>query len=94
MKRYYSPQAQVGSLRGSNVELREGLPKKVAFLLDFVQIRGVGPCPNFLSTLSTFLYWVNLGMGREEETSAQFFLAHWHSKKVVKVVQIRGRGED
>ena len=36
------------------------------------------------------IYWVHLGMGREGETPAQFFLAHWRSKKVVQVVQIRG----
>ena len=30
--------------------LGEGLPKKVAVPLDFVQLRGGGPCPNFLST--------------------------------------------
>ena len=31
--------------------VRDGLPKKVAVLLDFVQMRGGGgPCPNFLST--------------------------------------------
>ena len=30
--------------------LGEGLLKKVAVPLDFVQLRGGGPCPNFLST--------------------------------------------
>ena len=31
-------------------------------------------------------------MGREGETPCPNFLAHWHSKKLVQVVQHRGRG--
>ena len=35
---------------GGDFYNRDGLPKKIAVLLDFVQMRGGGPCPNFLST--------------------------------------------
>ena len=63
------------------------LRNKLAVLLDFVQMRGGRALPNFFVQFSR-IYWVNLGMGREGETPAQIF---WH-KKVVQVVQIRGRG--
>ena len=44
--------------------LGEGLPKKVAVLLDFVELRGGGgPCPNFCPLFTNCIYWVNLGMG-------------------------------
>ena len=39
--------------------------KKVAVLLDFVQMRGGGSCPNFCPLFTNCIYWVNLGMGRE-----------------------------
>ena len=56
--------------------LGEGLPKKVAFLLDFVQLRGgEGPAQIFCPLFTNCIYWVNLGMGREGETPAQIF---WH----------------
>ena len=56
--------------------LGEGLPKKVAVLLDFVQLRGgEGPAQIFCPLVTNCIYWVNLGMGRERETPAQFF---WH----------------
>ena len=66
--------------------------KKVAVLLDFVQMRGGGSCPNFCPLFTNCEYWVNLGMWREGETPAQIF---WHigvQKKVVQVVQIGGGG--
>ena len=37
------------------------------------------------------IYWVHLGMGREGETPAQFFFGTLALKKVVQVVQIKGR---
>ena len=40
-----------GMLRG----LREGFPKKAAVLLDFIQMRGGGPCPNFSSKMPIIL---------------------------------------
>ena len=44
--------------------LREGLPKKVAVLLDFVQIRGGGrPCPIFLSTFHKLFILGQFGDG-------------------------------
>ena len=52
--------------------VRESFPKKVAVLLDFVQI-----CPLF----TNFLCWVNLGMGREGETAAQIV---WHMGVIKK----------
>ena len=72
--------------------VRDGLPKKLAVLSDFVQMRGEGPAQIFCPRFTNCIYWVNLGMGREGETPAQIF---WHigiNKKVVKVVQIRGKG--
>ena len=62
--------------------LGEGLPKKVAVLLDFVQLRGEeGPAQIFCPLFTNCMYWVNLGMGREGETPCPNFLAHWRSKK-------------
>ena len=58
--------------------LREGFPKKSSCSFLF--------CPLY----TNYIYWVNFGMGREGETPAQIF---WH-KKVVQVVQIRGRGSE
>ena len=59
------------------IYLREGFPKKkVAVLLDFVQMRGgEGPAQIFCPLFTNCIYWVNLGMGREGETPAQIF---WH----------------
>ena len=51
------------------IGLRDGLPKKIAVLLDFVLMRGGGPCPNFLSTfhklyiLGQFGEWDGEGRG-------------------------------
>ena len=57
-------------------KVREGLPKKVAVLLDFVQLRGVeGPAQILCPLFTNCIYWVNLQMGREGETPAQIF---WH----------------
>ena len=52
--------------------------KKVAVLLDFVQMRGGGPAQIFCPLFTNCIYWVNLGMGREGEggggeTPAQIF---------------------
>ena len=45
--------------------LREGLPKKVAVLLDFVQIRGGGgPAQFFCPLFTNCICWVNFEMGR------------------------------
>ena len=72
--------------------LGEGLPKKVAVPLDFVQLRGGGPCPNFLSTFHKLYILGQFGDGEGGGDPCPNFLAHWRSKKVVQVVQIRGRG--
>ena len=76
----------------TQVFLREGFPKKVAVLLDFVQLRGGGPCPNFLSTFHKLYILGQFGDGEGGGDPCPNFLAHWRSKKVVQVVQIRGRG--
>ena len=55
--------------------LGEGLPKKVAVPLDFVQLRGGRALPKFFVHFSQTVYWVNFGMGSEGETPAQIF---WH----------------
>ena len=71
--------------------LRDGLPKKVAVLLDFVQMRGGRALPKFFVQFSR-IYWVNLGMGREGETPAQIF---WHigvKKKWYKLSKLGGGG--
>ena len=46
--------------------LRKVSRKKVAVLLDFVQMRGVGegPAQIFCPLFTNCIYWVNLGMGR------------------------------
>ena len=50
--------------------------KKVAVLLDFVQMRGgEGPAQISCPLFTNCIYWVNFGMGREGETPAKFF---WH----------------
>ena len=66
--------------------------KKVAVLLDFVQMRGGGHCPNFLSTFHKLYILGQFGDGEGGGDPCPNFLAHWRSKKVVQVVQIRGRG--
>ena len=67
--------------------------KKVAVLLDFVPMRGErGPCPNFLSTFQKLYILSQFGDGEGGGDPGPNFLAHWRSKKVVQVVQIRGRG--
>ena len=75
-----------------NCMVRDGLPKKIAVLLDFVQMRGGRALPKFFVHFSQTVYRVNLGMRREGETPAKILLAHWRSKKLVQVVQIGGRG--
>ena len=47
--------------------------------------------PKFFVHYSQTVYWVNLGMGREGETPAEI-LGILALKKVVKVVQIGGKG--
>ena len=75
------------------VALRDGLPQKIAVLLDFVQMRGgEGPAQIFCPLFTNCIYWVNLGMGREGETPAQFF---WHigvQKKWYKLSKLGGGG--
>ena len=41
---------------------------------------GEGPAQIFCPLFTNCIYWVNLEMGREGETPAQIFLAHWRSK--------------
>ena len=73
--------------------MRDGLPKKVAVLLDLVQMRGGGgPYPNFLSTFHKLYILGQFGDGEGGGDPCPNFLAHWGSKKVVQVVQIRGGG--
>ena len=71
--------------------LRDGFRKKVAVLLDFVQMRGgEGPFQIFCPLFTNCIYWVNLGMGREGETPAQIF---WHigvQKKWYKLSKLGG----
>ena len=71
----------------------DGLPKRIAVLLDFVQMRGgEGPAQIFCPLFTNCIYWVNLGMGREEETPAQIF---WHigiQKKWYKLSKLGGEG--
>ena len=73
-------------------QLRDGLPKKGVVLLDFVQMRGGGPCPNFLSTFHKLYILGQFGDGEGGGDPWPNFLADWRSKKVVRVVQIRGTG--
>ena len=75
---------------GILIYLRDDFPKKVAFLLDFVQIRGGGPSQIFCPLFTNCIYWVNLGMGRERETPAQIV---WHiciKKKWYKLSKMGG----
>ena len=60
---------------------RDGLPKKSSCSFGFCPNEvGGGPAQNFCPLFTNCIYWVNLGMGRERETHAQFiFLAHWRS---------------
>ena len=71
--------------------LREGFMKKIAVLLDFVQMRGGGSCPNFLSTFHKLYIESILGWRGRGRPLPKFF-GTLAIKKVVKVVQIRGRG--
>ena len=68
--------------------------KKIAVLLDFVQMRGGGggPCPNFVSTFHKLYILGQFGDGEGGGHPCPNFLAPWRSKKVLQVVQIRGRG--
>ena len=78
---------------GINNHLREGFPKKVAVLLDLVQMRrGGGPCQKFLSTFHKLYILDQFGHGEGGGDPCPIFLAHWRSKKVVQVVHIRGSG--
>ena len=67
--------------------------KKVSVLLDFVQMRGggYGPAQIFCPLFTNCIYWVNLGMGREGETPAQFFCHIGVKKKRYKLSKL-GRG--
>ena len=56
-------------------QLRDGLPKKGVVLLDFVQMRGGGPCPNFLSTFHKLYMLGEFGDGEGGDTPAKKF---WH----------------
>ena len=79
----------------SKISWTKGRPprKKVAVILDFVQMRsGEGPAQIFCLLFTNCTYWVNLGIGREGETPAQFF---WHigvQKKRCKLSKLGGRG--
>ena len=70
--------------------LREGLPKKIAVLLDVVQMRGGGPAQIFCPLFTNCIYWVNLGMGREGETPAQIFGHIGVKKKWYKFSKLGG----
>ena len=73
-------------------ELREVLPKKVAVLLDFVQLRGGRALPKFFVHFSQTVYIGSIwGWGGRGRPLPKFFgtLAF---KKVVQVVQIWGGG--
>ena len=65
--------------------------KKVAVLLDFIQMSGGGGPAQFCPHLRNRIYWVNLGMGRRGRPLPKFF-GTLGFKKVVQVVQIRGGG--
>ena len=72
--------------------LGEGLPKKVAVLLDFVQLRGGRALPKFFVHFSQTVYIGSIwGWGGRGRPLAEFF-GTLALKKVVQVVQIRGRG--
>ena len=75
----------------STFDLRDGLPKKIAVLLDFVQMRG-GGLPKFFVHFSQTVYigsiWGWEGRGRPLPK----FFGILKFKKVVQVVQIRGMG--
>ena len=69
-------------ISGSIMRLKDGLPRKNCCSFGFCPNEGgEGPAKNFCPLFTNFIYWVNLGMGREGETPTQFFLAHWRSKK-------------
>ena len=57
--------------------IRQGLPKKVSVLLDFVQMRGGGPCPNLLSTFHKLYTLGQFGDGEGGGDPCPNFLAHW-----------------
>ena len=66
--------------------------KKVAVLLDFVQMRGGRALPNFFVHFSQTVYIGSIwGWGGRGRPLPKFF-GTLASKKVVQVVQIRGRG--
>ena len=72
----------------------EWFPEKSSCSFGFCPNEGGRPCPNFLSTFHKLHI---LGQFGDEEGGGDpclNFLAHWRSKKVVQVVQIRegGRG--
>ena len=53
---------------------------------------GGGPCPNVLSTFHKLYILGQFVDGEGGRDHCPNFLAHWRSKKVVQVVQIRGMG--
>ena len=75
------------------MDVREGFTKKVAVLLDLVQLRGgEGPAQICCPLFTNCIYWVNLGMGREGGTPTHFF---WHigvQKKWYKLSKLGGEG--
>ena len=66
--------------------------KKVAVLFDIVRMRGGGPCPNFLSTFHKLYILGQFGDGEGGVDPCPIFFGTLALKKVVQVVQIRGRG--
>ena len=55
-------------------------------------MREGGACPNFLSTFHKLYILGQFGDGEGGGDPCPNFLADWRSKKVVRVVQIRGTG--
>ena len=74
--------------------LREGLPKKVAVLLDFVQLRGGGgPWPNFLSTFHKLYILGQFGDGEGGgDPMPNFFGTLALKKKWYKLSKLREGG--
>ena len=76
----------------STFDLRDGLPKKIAVLLDFVQMRGGRALPKFVVHFSQTVYILGqFGDGEGGGDPCPIFLAHWRSKKWYKVSKL-GKG--
>ena len=66
-----------------NCMVRDGLPKKIAVLLDFVQMRGGRALPKFFVHFSQTVYILGqFGDGEGGGDPCPNFLAHWRSRKV------------